>query len=349
MPPIPDPRLIASLPGAGTSTRDPGRTGRSRPLPPDLLRDASRRLGILALVVATLWCVGFALYHVALREMDPEHRWHFPLASDSFVLAGWLASAALCIYARGEDRNPRTVFDLGLAYMVFTALLVGLMLHWDRNPHMPLTPTVSWLGAVVLVFAAIVPSTAMKTAIASLIAVSMNPVGMLVARARGQWDFPHATDALLMHYPDFLLAGVATVIAHVITGLGQQVAKAREMGSYQLGELIGRGGMGEVYKATHRMLARPAAIKLIRTEAADAHGKRGDAASARLAIRRFKREAEAAANLRTPHTVGLYDFGVTDDETFYFVMELLDRMDLESLVKRFGPVSPARTIHILRQ
>ena len=69
-----------------------------------------------------------------------------------------------------------------------------------------------------------------------------------------------------MHYPDYLLVGVAVVISHVVTRLGQQVAKAREMGSYQLGELLGRGGMGEVYKATHRMLARPAAIKLIRPE-----------------------------------------------------------------------------------
>ncbi len=66
-----------------------------------------------------------------------------------------------------------------------------------------------------------------------------------------------------MHYPDYLLVGVAVVISHVVTTLGRQVAKAREMGSYQLGELVGRGGMGEVYKASHRMLARPAAIKLI--------------------------------------------------------------------------------------
>ena len=69
-----------------------------------------------------------------------------------------------------------------------------------------------------------------------------------------------------MHYQDYMLVGVAVVISRVVTALGQEVAKAREMGSYQLGELLGRGGMGEVYRATHRMLARPAAIKLIRPE-----------------------------------------------------------------------------------
>src|SRR6476620_9653109 len=116
-------------------------------------------------------------------------------------------------------------------------------------------------------FSAIVPSTTTKMLVAGVIAASMNPVGMLWARAQGYWDFGPARNALLMHYPDYLLVGVAVVISHVVTTLGRQVAKAREMGSYQLGDLLGRGGMGEVYKASHRMLARPAAIKLIRPEA----------------------------------------------------------------------------------
>src|SRR4026209_128654 len=148
-----------------------------------------------------------------------------------------------------------------------------------------------------------------------------------------------------MHYPDYMLVGVAVVISHVVTTLGRQVAKAREMGSYQIGGLLGRGGMGEVYQATHRMLARPAAIKLIRPEMLGA----GGGAAAQLAVKRFRREAEAAANLRSPHTVELYDFGVTEDQTLYFVMELLEGMDLESLVQRHGPVCAGRVIHNLRQ
>ena len=173
----------------------------------------------------------------------------------------------------------------------------------------------------------------------------MNPMAMLIARARGTWNFESPTDALLMHYPDYLLVGVAVVISHVVTTLGQQVAKAREMGSYQLGELLGRGGMGEVYKATHRMLARPAAIKLIRPETLGA----SDPAAAELAVTRFRREAQAAANLRSPHTVELYDFGVTDDQTLYFVMELLDGLDLDSLVRQHGPLPPGRVVHVLTQ
>ena len=147
-------------------------------------------------------------------------------------------------------------------------------------------------------FAAIVPSTPAKTLLAGVLAVSMNPIAMLIARARGLWNFESATDALLMHYPDYLLLGVAVVISHVVTGLGQQVAKAREMGSYQLGELLGRGGMGEVYHATHRMLARPAAIKLIRPEMLGG----SDPAAAQLAVRvsAARPKPPRACGLRTP-------------------------------------------------
>ena len=80
--------------------------------------------------------------------------------------------------------------------------------------------------------------------VAALVAAAMNPLAMWVAEARGGVDLGPPTSALLMHYPDFLLVGVAVVISHVVTRLGQQVAKAREMGSYQLGELLGHGGIG---------------------------------------------------------------------------------------------------------
>jgi serine/threonine-protein kinase len=103
--------------------------------------------------------------------------------------------------------------------------------------------------------------------------------------------------------------------------------------------------MGEVYLAHHRMLARPAAIKLIRPEALA--GENG--AKAQLAAARFRREAEAAAQLKSPHTVQLYDFGTTDEGRLYLVMELLEGITLEQLVRAEGPLPSARVIHILRQ
>ena len=340
-----DPRLVK--PASRTTTAASAARTERRPLPDDLLRSASRRLGALALVAAMLWTMGTVLGHVAARAMNPGGlQWQRFGATDAMALGGATMSLALYAYARRSRRSPQAILDLGLGYLVVTSLLLALMIHWDPMPgHAPITPGISWTGVVLLMFAALVPSTPWKTLVAGLVAVSMNPLSMLVARARGTWPFESAADALLMHVPDFLLVPVAVVIAHVVTSLGQQVARAREMGSYELGPLLGRGGMGEVYRATHRMLARPAAIKLIR---ADALGT-GPTSDARRAIARFRREAEAAATLRSPHTVELYDFGVTADQTFYFVMELLDGMDLDTLVRRHGPVPPGRAVHILGQ
>ena len=341
-----DRHLIGPLPPT-TSARTPTSGTRRRALPADLLRDASRRLGIMSVVACGLWTLGSVLGHLAVRSMshgDPQ--WRQLSGPDAIAALSVLISLLLFSYTRKDDRDPESILNLGLAYMVFTAFALGLTFHWAPMPvNQSISPTISWIGAVVLMFAAIVPSTPMKTLLAGVVAVSMNPIAMWLARARGIWNFESPTDALLMHYPDYLLLGVAVVISHIVTGLGQQVAKAREMGSYQLGELLGRGGMGEVYHATHRMLARPAAIKLIRPGVIGG----SDPAAAQLAVTRFRREAETAASLRSPHTVELYNFGVTDDQTLYFVMELLEGLNLESLVRRHGPLPAGRVVHILRQ
>jgi serine/threonine-protein kinase len=224
---------------------------------------------------------------------------------------------------------------------------MGVLIHWARPWFVPTSvePMITWSGPIILITAGIVPVRPWKMLIAGLIAASMDTVGMLIAGVTGDYAYGPMYNAVLMHYPNFLMLGAAVTISHVVTRLGQQVSREREMGSYRLGELLGRGGMGEVYLATHRMLARPAAVKLIRPEVLAA----GDAALAQTALARFRREAEAAAKLRSPHTVELYDFGVTEEGTFYLVMELLEGQNLDRLVRAQGPLHPARAIHILRQ
>jgi serine/threonine-protein kinase len=103
--------------------------------------------------------------------------------------------------------------------------------------------------------------------------------------------------------------------------------------------------MGEVYRARHRLLARPAAVKLISPEALES--SRPDANL--VIVERFRREAEAAATRRSPHTIELYDYGVAEDGTFYYVMELLDGIDFHELVARYGPLEPERAMHLLSQ
>jgi eukaryotic-like serine/threonine-protein kinase len=149
----------------------------------------------------------------------------------------------------------------------------------------------------------------------------------------------------VMHYPDYIAVGVAVVISYTFTVLRAEanVTRAGELGSYQLGELLGKGGMGEVYRARHRHLARPAAIKLIRSD------QLAGVLESERVLSRFRREAEIIASLRSPHTVALYDFGVAADRRLYLVMELLEGVDLQALVEMHGPQPPHRVVHFLLQ
>src|SRR5690348_6472874 len=176
--------------------------GRPRALPEDLLRDASRRLAVIALLGATLWIVATALGHVAAYTSAGAAalRLGFP---DAVAAASALISLALFLHARRCPHGPHVALDLGLIYMMVTALALAISWHWSAAlQHAAVTPTISWIGVVVLMFAAIVPSTPMKTLVASLIAVAMNPIVMA-------WHQGSTANVLAMHYPDFLLAGVA--------------------------------------------------------------------------------------------------------------------------------------------
>ncbi|MBL9012579.1 MAG: serine/threonine protein kinase [Myxococcales bacterium] len=121
------------------------------------------------------------------------------------------------------------------------------------------------------------------------------------------------------------------------------VERAQQLGSYQLVERLGGGGMGEVWRAQHQLLAREAAIKLVRADALV------DPAYAPIVQERFRREAQTLASLRSRHTIALYDYGVTADGAFFYVMELLDGVDLAQLVMKHGPQPAARVISILTQ
>jgi serine/threonine-protein kinase len=344
---MPTPRLIGRL-ARDLPTEQRTGAGTARRLPEDLLRQASRRVEIMALVAAVLWTLAPALSHLALYVTNPSDPRLVLLSRVNLLAAGCVVlSLSMYAYLRAGRREPERVMDLALLFMIAMTFSMGVLIHWARPWFVPTTvePMITWSGPIILITAGIVPVPPWKMLMAGLIAASMDTIGMVIAGATGEYQYGAFYNAVLMHYPNFLMLGAAVTISHVVTRLGQQVTREREMGSYRLGQLLGRGGMGEVYLATHRMLARPAAIKLIRPEVLAA----GDATLAQTAVARFRREAEAAARLRSPHTVELYDFGVTDEGTFYLVMELLEGQNLERLVREQGPLSPVRTIYILRQ
>jgi len=146
----------------------------------------------------------------------------------------------------------------------------------------------------------------------------------------------HVSELTLM-----MTVGAATAIYGIYTigNLRQEAFKAKKLGQYRLKELIGAGGMGEVYLAEHQLLKRPCAIKLIQP---------GKAADPR-ALARFEREVRITARLTHWNTVEIFDYGRTDDGTFYYVMEYLPGMSLASLVEQHGPLPPERAVHLLIQ
>jgi serine/threonine protein kinase len=249
------------------------------------------------------------------------------------------ASLGMFALTRRTEQDPAELLDRGLVYEVGMGFLIALTYHcWPAPPgQMPKgwSPVAVWVVA----FALLVPATRGKNALATVATALMDPLGLTVSVALGS-PVPPALVVASMFLPTAIAAAAAIVGSRVVSELSEQAGRARELGSYRLVALIGHGGMGEVWRAEHRMLARDAAIKLVRG---------GTDASGRELMARFEREAKATAALRSPHTIQLYDFGRSDDGAFYYVMELLEGFTLEEVVRRFGPLPGGRVVHLLRQ
>jgi eukaryotic-like serine/threonine-protein kinase len=233
--------------------------------------------------------------------------------------------------------------------------LLGPCIAWalfldDRHTE-SIFSAVTSVSMTILARAIIVPSKLSRTARLSFLAtlpvlgIMWTWLGSRIFERTTTFDI--YTPGLIVVNQTLLLVVVvalAKVSSRILYDLRRSVKEANELGQYLLEEKLGAGGMGEVWRARHRLLVRAAAVKLIRPELLA-----GTNASPDVVLRRFEREALATAALRSPHTVHLYDFGQAEDGTLFYVMELLQGIDLEKLVARFGPVPPERVIHILTQ
>jgi eukaryotic-like serine/threonine-protein kinase len=314
-------------------------------LPPDTIAEGVRRLGWLALVYAIGNISGpFArLVLSAVEGTVDSSDFGIP---DVFGLGAVIMAFAVFAVVRRGVLSSRGLLDLGLVFQVAGALGIAVREFWHGLPQTPggsfsVPAECVWL----VMYPLLVPNTPRKILAASLLAASMGPAGLAISAVAtgtpvGQ-PFDAATYFLTSSY---LCAILAYVIARVVHRFNLQLTNAREIGSYELIERIGAGGMGEVWRAQHRLLARPAAIKLIRSTML------GESQRAREAlVRRFEREACETAALGSTHTIDVYDFGVTEEGDFYYVMELLQGLSLERLVQEFGAVDPGRTVYLLRQ
>lgn len=302
-------------------------------------------VGIVLAAASALVLVVGALVPDAKAPLGNIH----PIGRVAMLVAG-LGTAWLCKTARVSARGF-TRFALGFEVVIAFGLGTQV-LGWQD-----LVGAAGWplggapaVGVWILIFAMLVPLRPREHMLGAVLSASSIPLYLALSSfARSPSAAPPAAPEALvvvqLMLPMAVAVGLAFVAAKLVYGLAQDLSEAQRMGSYRLQSILGKGGMGEVWRGEHALLARPAAIKLIRPDVAASEG----AAVTEVLLQRFELEVQATAGLRSPHTIEVYDFGISNEGTFYYVMEMLDGLDLEQLVKEYGRQPVGRVVHILRQ
>ncbi len=320
------------------------------------LQNRLRAFGTLIVLVA-----GFGLTRHIFFPAD------FSLLPPLFV---WLTVAAATAYLYRRQEAPLGPLRLiegwffagtvmAMAFQSYHLILEGArlpiaeeaaamtMLHWFRLClHMAL---------IIAAYAMFMPASWKRT-LAHTLPMAVWPFAFgwwmigahaeVAAAAAQQADFEKVSAAALAMATALSIAVFGT---YIIDSLRQADYERGFASQYHLEKKLGKGGMGEVWLARHNLLTRPAAIKVIRPEMLRDSGGPSGSTAITLAMKRFEREAQATATLTSPNTIELYDFGTTEDGSFYYVMEYLDGLDLDTLVENHGPVSIARAVYLLTQ
>jgi serine/threonine-protein kinase len=300
-----------------------------------MTRDIRRQFAFLAV----LGVVGYVSY--VFIETVPVLTRGLPMrAIDKLNIAGniggVLISLALLFTALTRRIWVPHLVRLALILEVLVCFLIALETTWRSSLSGGRIPAFSWVTIIILIFPLIVPSTPLRTFVASLASAATIPAGMAVLQAAG------AVHNRPIYY---LTASIPTLIAvaGAVLGSMRAVGFRRRFGNFQLMEKVGEGGRGEVWKAKHRFVEKYAAIKFIRPEILNqVRGRsRGEI------LDEFFREADIVSQLASPQTAALFDFGITEAGTLYFVKEYLEGLTLEELVDKHGPQPPNRVRHIL--
>ena len=357
-----DPQPLGPRRGVGKPAASPGETlflphghGAQKPesqaawtLPPHLRDQLPRRLRAIALLYSSAFFLadfGSSALMGGLSEnfRIPSH-W-IPTAAS--ILIGIVVAAL----ASSPRISWRAKLHLGLVFEVLGSYGIALAMYTGAEQFAS-TPIVffmlgpSWVAIWMIVYSIVVPAP-LGRALLALLASAFAPAVVIGYSMQHAGLHVFTPGMFFLHYvfPYLIVVGLAYGGTRIMVTLGADVSRARELGSYRLIERLGQGGMGEVWRASHQLLAREAAIKFIRPSSIVGLG----AAETRRMLQRFELEAQSTASLTSAHTIDLYDFGVGDDGTFYYIMELLDGLDLDLLVRRYGPLPPSRVVHLLTQ
>jgi hypothetical protein len=262
-------------------------------------------------------------------------------------LAATLALGAIWLYVRRSERGLRALEVVDIAGCLTLCLLLDLQAVLFPVRTVAVFNLVLTTGIALVLRAVVVPSPTRRTAVVAGLALaaavgvffaSLHPAWPVAQRAGAEddWHAGYQLTSLVLWLGS--LAAISVVASQVIYGLRREIRAAHHLGQYVLERKLGEGGMGMVFHATHAMLRRDTALKLLSPERVD-----------ETSIQRFEREVVQTARLRHPNTVAIYDYGRTPDGVFYYAMEYLDGVTLQRLVDDEGPVPPGRLVHLLAQ
>ncbi len=308
-------------------------------LSPALLEKARQRVKVVAWLMFGIMAIGAFLDLTYIKVVLGD-------LGVGLILGAIFAvstAVALLMAAYNSRLQHITVLHLALSYEIIACLFLAILMPWFTYTLFGYFPLVTWVTPLIILFPLIVPSPPGVTLVTAVLATATRPLGMILIDTFSTINVDTLSVVRSLWSPAFAVA-VAYAGSRVVHGMSVDLANAQRMGSYQLDSLLGSGGMGEVWLAKHQLLARPAAVKLINPDSLASNPE-----TQRVAVARFEREAQATASLRSPHTIQLYDFGTAQSGSFYYVMEYLNGLDLEELVKRFGPIPPARLVNLLLQ
>ena len=311
-------------------------------LPPALLDKAVHRLGVVALISAISWPAFLATS--TLLQPEAFQVLKHPLIRLTH-LGIILISVAFVALQRSGWFSKQTILHFGSFFQVLVAfgiaLCEGAMLKGPGYVIVGVSGVSLWL----FLCGILIPNTPLSNMLAGAFTALAWPAAYFVIQSVFSYEFIGWNRLMVWLMPLALCAFWTNYLNRHIYAMRVQTQRAEELGSYTLDTLIGEGGMGEVWRARHKLLARDAAVKLIRPEVLAGQNMR----NVSVIRKRFEREAGATASLRSPHTVALYDFGTAQDGAFYYVMELLEGIDLQGLVERYGPLPAGRVKNIIIQ
>jgi hypothetical protein len=305
------------------------------------LADLSRaRLGLILSIACTASFGVFDIAHVAIiGDSDLA-----AMLALRIALLGFLVLGLARIHRRNPPISARELEGWTYGTILSVAAAISLMCLLTGGLE-------SYYGTANLILmagASYVPRPWWRTTPVAVLVVIFHAVIVLGGAALMPELSPQLHDAATLYrflVFEVLLAtsGLGIVgSAHLLYTLRQELGEYRSIGRYQLRRKLGSGGMGQVWAAWHKGLGREVAVKLLRFGLDD---QRPDP----VAIERFRREVRATSELVHPNTVRLYDYGATEDGILYYAMELLEGENLRTLVRREGPLPPARAVHLISQ